>query len=198
MEKNEPGLVHIYTGEGKGKTSAAMGVALRAIGHGLRVYVCSFLKPGSSGEFLASPRLAPHLIFDRFSDDNKDSEKEKASELVINGESGGFKNWYTKEKITGEDRKKAARSLDKARTAMLSGQFQVVVLDEVIVAHDLGILSFQQIKQFTDDKPADVELILTGRGASPELIELADVVTEMKEIKHPYRKGIKARKGIDF
>lgn len=198
MKKNKLGLVHIYTGEGKGKTSAAMGVALRAIGHGLKIYITAFLKPGISGEILASFQLAPHLIFEQFSDDNKDSEKEKASANVIQDRSNDFKDWVLKEKITDEDRKKAVRSLDKARTAMLSGQFQVVILDEVIVANDLGLISLKQIKQFIEDRPAGVELILTGRGASPELIELADVVTEMKEIKHPYHKGIKARVGIDF
>lgn len=198
MKEDKLGLVHIYTGKGKGKTTAALGLALRAIGRGLSVYVAAFLKPRSSGEVKAAARLRPLLIFEPYPDDNKDSEKVKKDEIKKNEGKDIFSGWLCKGDLTEEDRRKAVRHLEKAKTAMLSGKYRVVVLDEVIVANQLGLLSLEQIEQFIQVKPAQVELVLTGRGASAELIALADVVTEMKEIRHPFQRGIAARKGIDF
>jgi len=170
------GLVQIFTGDGKGKTSAALGTALRALGHGLRVYFAFFMKGAyPSGERNILSKL-PNVNIASFG-------------------SGKFVNPAD---IKPEEIEQARQVLAKAREAMLSGKYDLVVLDEVNVAVAWKLVELDEVIKFIKDKPQNVELILTGRQADTKLIELADLVTELVKIKHPYDEGIKARKGIDY
>jgi cob(I)alamin adenosyltransferase len=170
------GLVEIFTGSGKGKTSAALGVALRALGHGLRVHIVFFMKGGYPyGERNMLPQL-PNVSFQSF----------------------GHEHFVDPQNVTAEEREQAREALQAATTAISSGKFDLVVLDEVNVAVAWKLIEVEELLKLIDRKPQNVELILTGRYADQRLIERADLVTEMMEIKHPYQKGIKARKGIEY
>jgi cob(I)alamin adenosyltransferase len=170
------GLVQVFTGEGKGKTSAALGTVLRAVGHGLRIYISFFMKANHpSGEFSVLSRL-PGVT------------------AVRSGTSG-----FTDPKnIKPEEREEAKKALAAAREAMLSGKYDLVVLDEINVAAAWQLIALEEVVRLIRGKPRNVELILTGRHADKEIIQLADLVTEMLNIKHPFEKGIAARKGIEF
>lgn len=178
-QKGKRGFIIVYTGDGKGKTTAALGMAFRAIGRGWKVLMVQFMK-GSwhYAELDTAKRLAPDL------------------EIVPMGK--GFyrilDDHYTEE----EHRAAASAALQFAKDRMLSGEFDLLILDEVNNAVSTGLLSLAHVQEFLDAKPADFHVVLTGRGAPPELIERADLVTEMREVKHPYQKGILAQKGIDF
>ena len=170
------GLVLVYTGNGKGKTSAAMGAAVRAAGHGKRVHIVYFMKGNSPyGEQVALSSL-PNVTFSRF----------------------GLTKFVDPNNVTPEDKEEASKSLSAAHQAMISGNYDLVILDEVNIAAAWKLLEIDAVIELIDSKPADVDLILTGRYADQKLIEKADLVTEMKEIKHPYTSGTKARKGIDY
>ena len=172
---NSRGYVHIYTGDGKGKTTAAFGLALRAAGHGLHTYIGQFMKGQMYGELHA---LQGHLAItiEQFSDDQCFLHKTDVTEKHV---------------------KQAQNGLHRCWEAMLSGRFQLVVLDEVIVAIWFGLLSEEQIVEFLEKRPEDIEVVLTGRYAPKRLIERADVVTEMRCVKHYYEQGITARDGIE-
>lgn len=170
------GLVHIYTGEGKGKTTAALGLALRAAGSGLRVHLIHFLKGRSAYSEGQALKLLPQVTVSR----------------------PGHQGFLRGRAPSEADLREAQETLRLAREAALGGEYAVVILDEVCVAISLGLLPEGDIADLIARKPESVELILTGRGASPGLVELADLVTEMREVKHPYQRGIKARRGIDF
>jgi cob(I)alamin adenosyltransferase len=175
-EKNGRGLVQVFTGNGKGKTTAALGTILRALGHGLRVYIVFFMKGDYEyGEFSTLSKLP-----------NVDSA------------SFGFRRFTDPAHIRPEDREQARLALAAARQAILSGHYDLVVLDEVNVALGFHLIELDDVVSLIKDKPARVELILTGRYADARLIELADLVTEMVKIKHPFDKGVKARKGIEY
>lgn len=178
MPEGFKGFIQIYTGDGKGKTTAALGLALRAAGRGLRTYFGQFLKGRPTGEALAAAKLAPLFVIEPFG---------RKGFVIITAGSGP----------EDEDVALAEGGLAKCREAMLSGKYDVVVLDEACVAVDLKILSEAKVLQFLDDKPAGVEVILTGRGATPALLERADLVTEMTERKHYSAKGVRARDGIE-
>jgi cob(I)alamin adenosyltransferase len=170
------GLVYIFTGNGKGKTSTALGVVLRALGHGLRVHITYFMKGDYPyGERRILSQL-PNVDFASFG-------------------SVGFVN---QAEVKPEEIEQAKRALADAREAMLSGNYDLVVLDEVNLAAAWKLVELGEVLRLIDDKPQKVELILTGRGADAKLIKMADLVTEMLKIKHPYDEGIKARKGIDY
>jgi len=172
----EKGLVHVYTGEGKGKTSAAFGLALRALGDGLKVYVIQFIKGGFDyGELHIAPKLQ-NLKLKAF----------------------GRGDFIRESPPSAKDIGLAEEALGLAKEIVYSGDFDVVILDEVNVALHLRLIKTNDIIELVKNKPAYVELILTGRYAPSEIIELADYVTEMKEIKHPYRKGVQPRKGIEY
>ena len=176
MEDSNKGLVLVFTGDGKGKTSAALGVILRAVGHGHRVYVGSFMKgnfPYGEQKMLSE---LPNVTFARF----------------------GFESFVDPNNVLPEEKKEAQKALESARKAMLSMEYDLVVLDEVNVAASWKLIDIEEVIKLVDDKPQKVELILTGRYADPRIIEMADLVTEMVKVKHPYDKGILARKGIDF
>ncbi len=170
------GLVEIFTGDGKGKTSAALGVALRALGQGLRVHIVFFMK----GDF-------PY------------GEQKILSELSnVTFERFGFQDFVDPANVKPEEREEARKALEAARKAMLSLKYDVVILDEVNVAAAWSLVDIDEVIRLLRDKPAKVELILTGRYAPQRLIELADLVTEMVKIKHPHDRGILSRKGIDY
>jgi cob(I)alamin adenosyltransferase len=170
------GLILVYTGNGKGKTSAAMGAALRALGHGKRVHIVYFIKGTRPfGEQVALSKL-PNISFSRF----------------------GLSKFVDPDNVTPEDKEEAVKSLLAARHAISSGKYNLVILDEVNIAAAWKLLEIDVIMDLIDSKPANVDLIFTGRYADQKLIEKADLVTEMKEIKHPFSSGVKARKGIDY
>ncbi len=172
----EKGLVQIFTGEGKGKTSAALGVVLRALGHGLRVYIVNFMKGDYPyGERNVLSKL-PNVKFVSF----------------------GSLEFVDPANIKPEEIEQAKQALAAAREAMLDGNYDLVVLDEVNVATAWKLVELDEVVRLIRDKPPNVELILTGRHADTKLVQLADLVTECLKIKHPYDKGITSRKGIDY
>jgi cob(I)alamin adenosyltransferase len=170
------GLVQIYTGDGKGKTTAALGTVIRALGHGLRVYIAVFMKgdyPYGEWDFLSKQ---PNIKIDRF----------------------GLRTFCDPQNLKPEEIEQARQALAAAREAMLSGNYDLVVLDEVNVAVGWKLIELEEVLKLIKEKPGNVELILTGRRADPRLIQEADLVTEMLNIKHPYEKGIKARQGVEY
>lgn len=175
-EPKRQGLVWVFTGEGKGKTSAALGAVIRALGHGLRVYIGFFIKGNfPSGERNILAKL-PNVTMEGFGTGRLvDPKNPKAA-----------------------DREEVRRGLEAARRALQSGNYDLVVLDEINVAVSLGLIGVEEVLGLIAQKPAGVELILTGRGADSRLIKSADLVTEMLKIKHPYDEGIRARKGIEY
>ncbi|MEM2355558.1 MAG: cob(I)yrinic acid a,c-diamide adenosyltransferase [Candidatus Bathyarchaeia archaeon] len=176
MPKLEKGLVQVYTGDGKGKTSAAFGLALRAVGRGLKVYIVQFIKGGFDyGELYVVDKL-PNLTLKAF----------------------GRGRFVTQKPPDKVDVVLAEEAFDLAKKVVESGEYDVVILDEVNVALSLNLISLEKVLELIKNKPKHVELVLTGRYAPNEIIEAADLVTEMREIKHPYRKGCLARKGIDY
>jgi len=168
------GYVQVYTGDGKGKTTAALGLALRASGHEMRTYIGQFMKGQRYGE-LDALRDHPHITIEQYGD----------------------VRCIRREEVTPEHVAQARRGLARAREAMLSGEYDIIVLDEVNVTVWFRLLDVEQVLAFLDEKPERVEVILTGRRAPQELIERADLVTEMREVKHYYEQGVLARDGIE-
>ena len=172
----DKGLVQIFTGDGKGKTSAALGTVIRALGQGLKVYIVYFMKGDYPyGERKILSKL-PNVSFDSF----------------------GSLEFVNPENVKPEEKEQARMALAAAREAMLSGSYDLVVLDEVNVAAAWKLVELDEVIKLIKDKPQNVELILTGRNADTKLVQIADLVTEMLKIKHPYDEGIKARKGIEY
>ena len=177
MEEN--GLVIVYTGKGKGKTTAALGIALRATGYKKKICMIQFIK-GSwhYGEMDSSKKLEPEF------------------EMVTVGK--GFVG-IIDDKSPIEDHKKIAKEAIKiSNEKILSKNYDIVILDEINYAVNLGLISVENVLNLIKSKPPKVDLILTGNYAKKEVIKIADLVTEMREIKHPFQRGIKAKKGIDF
>lgn len=177
---SKEGLVIINTGNGKGKTTAALGLALRAAGHDMKVLILQFIKSGRvSGEAkVITERLRPLV------------DIEQLGKGFIR-----FKNG--KPDPTGEQIKNARDSFKYASDKIESNKYDLIVLDEINNLVDYGMLKVEEVAEIIKNRPKGICLVLTGRNASPELIDIADTVTEMKEIKHVFRKGIKARKGIE-
>ena len=173
----EQGLVSIFTGDGKGKTTAAIGTVVRAAGHGLRAFVAFFMK----GK-------------DYVHGENNILSKLPNVTLASFGQNG----WVDRDNIKPIHKEQARLALATAREAMLSGTYDLVVLDEINIAIDYGLIELDEVIKLINDKPQNVELILTGRNTDTRLVQMADLVTEMLMIKHPYARGIKARRGIDY
>ncbi|MDL2324477.1 cob(I)yrinic acid a,c-diamide adenosyltransferase [Ruminococcaceae bacterium OttesenSCG-928-A16] len=171
----EQGMIQIYTGEGKGKTTAAAGLAARALGQGLRVGFFGFLKTGLSGEMVS-------LV--------------KAGAVFMAPQGSGKFVWQMDDTEKEACRKQQTATL--ARAAQMMNQFDLLVLDEVFGALATGMLTPGDVMQLVEQKPAGMELVLTGRDAPPALLAKADYVTEMRSVKHPFDDGLKARKGIEF
>lgn len=171
------GEIRVITGEGKGKTTTALGMAWQAVSKGMRVFFVQFLKaPDTSGEHFAAKALEPMMIM-----------KPMGREGFIN-----------RRGLHPLDTVMVQRALEEARTAMLTGDYELVVLDEVNVAIHMGLLDVQQILDFLDSKPREVSLVLTGRNARAEIAARADDVLEMRKIKHHFDEGIPAQEGIDY
>lgn len=174
----EKGLVIIYTGEGKGKTTAALGLVLRAVGYKRKCLIVQFGKIWFTGELLGIKRLSPLV-------------------KIIQGGKGFVKILGDKLPLA-EHKKKALETFDLLYKEVTSGKWDVVVADEIVGAVSSKLLPLSKAVKLIKDKPVDVDLILTGHHAPEELINLADLATEMKEIKHPFQKGMLAKKSIDF
>jgi cob(I)alamin adenosyltransferase len=174
--KTAKGLVIVITGRGKGKTTAAFGQALRAIGQGYKVFVLQFMKGRKYGEFIAAEKYLSHLTI-RMS---------------------GLDSFVMRDNPAAIDIELAQKGLDAAQKAINSGKYDMVILDEINVALDFKLVALPKVIELIKNKPAGLDLILTGRYAPPEIIELADTVSEIKEIKHHYAAGIKDRAGIEY
>ena len=173
------GLVVVLTGHGKGKTTTAMGVAVRAVGHDMKVCIIQFMKGDMyAGEIEGVKRLAPNV------------------ELHLTGK--GFCGIRGNPYPYQEHRANAQEAISLAESKLLSGCFDILVLDEINNALKLNLVDLPQVLALIDEKPPLVHLILTGRDAHPEVIDRAHTVTEMKELKHAYRQGIEPQRGIDF
>lgn len=177
MEKRQ-GLLIVHTGNGKGKTTAALGLALRAWGHGLKILILQFIKGSwKYGELKSIEQLAPNLMLrqmgEGFVKNSVDDKKEKHCEA-------------------------AKEALDVAKQEMNAGKWDMIILDEINYAVKFGLISLEDVLAFISQKPDEMHLVMTGRDAKEEIIAQADLVTEMKEIKHPYQKGIKAQQGVEF
>jgi len=182
MEKqnvSNGGIVIVYTGNGKGKTTASLGVALRAVGHGLKVCMVQFIKgEWHYGELNSLKKLEPDF------------------ELIVAGK--GFIGIIDDDHAFEEHVRAAKTALDIVEQKMSLDIFDIIILDEINYAVHLGLLNLDDVIKVVRNRPKHLSLILTGNYACEEIILLADLVTEMKEIKHPYKKGIKAKRGIDF
>jgi len=173
VEKNSKGLVHAYTGDGKGKTTAALGLAMRAAGQGMKGAFIQFLKGLPSGELLFAQQYKPF-------------------EIVQISVGDSFKK--SKEQLGQE----AQQTLAYAEQEIVSGKYDLVILDEIFIAINQELITVKQLLDLLDAKPSSVELVLTGRKAPPEIVQRADLVTEMLMIKHPFTGGTSARRGIEY
>lgn len=174
----EKGLVIIYTGEGKGKTTAALGLVLRAVGYKKKCLIVQFGKAWFTGELAAVKKLSPYV------------------KIIQGGK--GFLDILGSKVSKDQHKRGASEAFRILYKEVISGKWDVVVADEIVGAVSSGVLSLRQAIKLITDKPASLDLVLTGHHAPKKLIDLADLVTEMKEIKHPFQKGILAKKGIDF
>ena len=170
----ENGYVQVYTGNGKGKTTAALGLVVRAVGAGLKVFIGQFLKTGTYSEVSALEKFGPSVVLEQF---------------------GGKR--FIRQEPTEEDRRRAAAGLARARETVSSGEYDLIVLEEINVAVSMGLIPAAEVLELIRTKPSRVEIVLTGRRAAPEIIEAADLVTEMREIKHYYQRGVTSRRGIE-
>lgn len=168
------GYVQVYTGDGKGKTTAALGLALRAAGAGLKVYIAQFVKGMEYSELKALRNLSDSIVVKQYG-------------------RGCFIYKTPKE----EDKRCAREGLKDVWNVMLSGQYHLIILDEANIATHFKLFSVEDLLDLIHGKPENVEIVITGRRADPRIIEEADLVTEMKEIKHYYQKGVQAREGIE-
>ncbi|NLX41111.1 MAG: cob(I)yrinic acid a,c-diamide adenosyltransferase [Bacteroidales bacterium] len=168
------GYVHVYTGNGKGKTTAALGLTLRAAGAGKKVFIAQFVKGQRYSEVKAIEKFLPIVEIKQYGLD-----------------------CFIRNKPTQADIDAAHKGLCEIKEIILSGKYDVVVLDEANIAVYYGLFSVQEFIDIITQKPTETEIIITGRYAAPELIEVADLVTEMKEIKHYYTQGVEARIGIE-
>ncbi len=171
----QQGRVHVYTGDGKGKTTAALGLALRVLGHGYKVFMVQFMKGRTYGELVSSERISGMTI-------------------IMSGRDAFFK----KGEESDADRSLALGGLELARDAINSGEYRLVILDEINVALDFALLDLDDVLPLLAARPSQVEIVCTGRNAPAELIQAADLVTEMREVKHYFHAGVPMRKGIEF
>jgi len=210
MSRLTRGLVQVYTGDAKGKTTAAWGQALRAAGRGLRVCFVMFLKGDTDlGETRAAARLAPEVTVRQFGASRQELARRQSD---VGAASRGDPNRPQDRAPTGsralaswwqagyadDDRRMAREGLAFARAAMASGEYDLVVLDEANVALSGGLLEVGEVLAALRERPAHVEVILTGRNAPEQIIAAADLVTEMRSLKHPFDMGLPARRGIEY
>ncbi|OGP52551.1 MAG: cob(I)yrinic acid a,c-diamide adenosyltransferase [Deltaproteobacteria bacterium RBG_13_52_11] len=170
------GMIQVYTGNGKGKTTAALGLAVRAAGYGYKTFMIQFMKGNIEyGELETAKKLTPYLTIRQM----------------------GRGHLVSRKKIDSEDIKLAQEAMALARSVISGRKYDIVVLDEINVAVEFGLIHKEEVLKLMDERPSNVELILTGRYAAQEMIERADLVTEMAEIKHYYQRGVQSRVGIE-
>lgn len=169
------GLVQIYTGDGKGKTTAALGLALRALGAGLRVYLGQFIKKGSTSEIKALRRFHSRITVRQYG-----------------------RGCFVRGKPVAADIRAARQGLKELQEALAGRKYDLVICDEIICALNAGLIGMEDVMQLLAAKPTAVELVLTGRDAPGKIIKRADLVTEMRKVRHPFDGGIPARKGIEY
>lgn len=175
----EHGYIQIYTGDGKGKTTASLGLALRALGHGWKVLVIQFTKGDSGttyGEIASAGQFLPNLEVHQF----------------------GMDRVVYKHNVCMDDYKEAKKGWELAKNAIASGEYQLVILDELNICVSMNMIKVSEVKEVLRNKPENLEIVLTGRYAHPELIAMAHLVTEMKPIKHYFDMGVMARQGIEY
>lgn len=175
----EHGYIQIYTGDGKGKTTASLGLALRALGHGWNVLVIQFTKGDQGtcyGELASASKFLPNLDVVQF----------------------GMDRVVYSHNVCLEDFKEAKKGWEYAKEAIMSGKYQLVILDELNICTDMGMIKVAEVKEALLNKPESLEIVLTGRRAHPELVAMAHLVTEMKPIKHYFEVGVLARQGIEY
>jgi cob(I)alamin adenosyltransferase len=170
----EKGYVHVYTGNGKGKTTAMLGLALRATGAGFNIYIGQFLKGSEYNEIKALKMYLPSITVEQY---NKDYMLGQLSDSSVHDAQEGLK---------------------RAKEAMLCGKYNLVMLDEINVAVLLGLIDEEDVLDLIESKPGNVELVLTGRYVTPQIVAAADLVSEIRDIKHYYNEGVPAREGIEF
>ena len=168
------GYLQVYTGNGKGKTTAALGLSLRAAGAGMKVYIAQFLKQGDYSEIKALERFSDAIVLEQF----------------------GL-GQFVKGQPTQAEIDAARDGLDKARQQLSSGYYDMVILEEANIAAAVGLFSVKDLMDVIQQRPDHVELVITGRSAAPEVMEKADLVTEMRAVKHYYDQGVQARIGIE-
>jgi len=176
MSKLEKGFVQVYTGNGKGKSTAAIGQAVRAAGLGLKTYIAQFMKEYPYNELNSLKYLKEWITIEQFAGDDFVYRKELPNKVELD---------------------KARRGLEMAKVKMLSGKYDLIILDEILVSIHFGLFTDEEVMVFIKMKPESVELILTGRYCPDKILDAADLVTEMKMVKHYYQNGILARKGIE-
>ncbi len=171
----DKGYIHIYTGDGKGKTTAALGLALRAAGHGFDIFIGQFMKGQYYGELTSLQRI-PNITIEQFGDEG----------------------CITKEEVTDVHKSQAKRGLDRISKIMAKNKYDIIIMDEICVALWFGLITEEEVIKLMQYKPDNIELILTGRKATKKLIATADIVTQMQEIRHYYNSmGVMSRKGIE-
>jgi len=175
-ERLSRGLIQVYTGEGKGKTTSALGLGLRAVGRGLKVYVIQFIKGRETGESRAALRLAPELTLRFF----------------------GRPGFGRLRSPTPEDLQLIREAWGLARRVIAAGEHDLVILDEINLALAYGLVPLAEALEVLRLRPPQVEVVLTGRYAPPELLAMADLVTEMRPVKHYFQAGVRAREGIEW
>ncbi|MDP2666291.1 MAG: cob(I)yrinic acid a,c-diamide adenosyltransferase [Candidatus Diapherotrites archaeon] len=190
----ERGMVHVYTGDGKGKTTASLGLAFRAMGYGMKVYMVQFLKIGYTGEALALRRFGLPMSLESFNVTCKNQASHDA-DIAAGVFSGYCRDCFVP---TQYDAPMAEKAFLKGKEAVDSGKYDLVIFDELNVALNMKLLSVSTVLEMLAAKPPHTEIVLTGRNAPAEVIGVADYVTRMELHRHPYMKKIYARKGIEF
>jgi cob(I)alamin adenosyltransferase len=176
QKRLQQGLIQVYTGDGKGKTTCALGLALRAVGQGFKVFMVQFLKTDDTGEVQAARRLAPDFTMESF----------------------GIPGFPRLSDPSPETLAAARQAFHRARQVILAGEHDLVILDEVNLSLTYNLVPLAEMLELLGQRPPHVEVVLTGRNAPAELVDLADLVTEMRPVKHYFEAGIKARRGIEW
>jgi len=176
QKRLKQGLIQVYTGDGKGKTTCALGLALRAVGQGFKVFMVQFLKTDDTGEVQAARRLAPDFTMESFGTPGFPRLSDPDPETVA----------------------AARQAFALARQVILGGEHDLVILDEINLSLKYGLVPLAEMLEILRQRPPNVEVVLTGRDAPSELVDLADLVTEMRPVKHYFEAGVKARRGIEW
>jgi len=196
MDNSELGLVQVYTGNGKGKTTAALGLVLRAVGHRYKVHIIQFMKGSSyAGELFSLQRLLPYVTISQYGRGCPYSALIRQGQKKCTGCGQCFiRNGHPSQ----EDFELAGLALKDSRQAVSSGCYDMVILDEIGNALRYNLVSVEQLRDLIKNKGPEVELVMTGRGFPEEILALADLVSEIHDLKHPYRAGISSRRGSEY